>query len=123
MHAAANRGRRELADRSLALVRYDAHPGVARAEQSFDFAQRNVPIELDRQRLAMAAHRPDAHADALDDQRVGLRPEDLIGFDSRLPFLATLACTQILVDPRDQIAGKRDSEMRARELRIRERET
>src|SRR5262245_24018864 len=60
----------------------------------------------------MAAHRADAHADAIDWNRlVACQAENLIRFRLPLPFLLALAIAQILVDPRNQTASKRNSEV------------
>ena len=69
VHAAGHRGRRQLAHRALALVRHDAHPLVGRGDDAGDLVERHVLPQLDRQRLAVAAHRADAHAQAVDRRR------------------------------------------------------
>src|SRR4029078_8093447 len=59
------RGRCELADARVAIVRTAAYPFVRRPEHSFDVDECTITPQLDRQRLRMAAHRADAHADRL----------------------------------------------------------
>ena len=61
---ARDRGRRELRERRGLVVRDHAHPLVAAGDQRLDLVQRDVAPQLDRQRLAVTAHRADADADA-----------------------------------------------------------
>ena len=106
---------RQFADRALALVGDHLHPVVGRGEHPFDFGQRHVLGQLDRQGLAVAAHRADADADAIDGNRlVPCEAEDLVRLGLPLPFFLALAVAQILVDPRDQAAGERDAEVLGR---------
>ena len=118
--AADGRGR-EFPDADLALVGHDPDPVVAAGDQALYFGHRQVRLQFDRERLAVASHRADAHAQALDRHRAGLGAEDLVGLDRRLPLLAALAVAQILVDPRNQIRRERHAEMRMREIVGRER--
>src|SRR5271168_4014434 len=116
VQTAAHRGRRQSRDRGFLFVGNDAHPGVAAGNERLDFRERQVPRELDGERLRMAAHRADPDAYAFNGNRVRLEAEDLIGFDARLPFLAALAVAQILIDPRYEAARKRHIEVRPRKI-------
>ena len=64
----------------------------------------------------MAAHGADAHAKALDRNRVRAAPEDLVGLGAPLPLLAALTVAEILVDPRDQAAREGRAELRLRQV-------
>src|ERR1700680_1560523 len=120
VQTSADRGRREVADRGLAIIRPHAHPGVGAGEQLFDLGAREIPLELDRQSLRVAAHRAHPHADAFHRHGVRLRSEYLVRFGARLPFLAALAGAQILVDPRNQARRERHAELRPGKLGARE---
>ena len=88
---------------------------VGARQNALDLGQRHVALELDGQRLAVAAHRADAHAQAVHRDRVALAPEDLVGLGLRLPLLAALAVAEVLVDPRKQAAGQRHAEVLVRQ--------
>ncbi|CAN0627157.1 protein of unknown function [Burkholderia multivorans] len=114
-------GRRQVAHRRFALVRHDLHPVVRRREDAVDLVERHVLLQLDRQRLRVAAHCADPHAQAVDRDRARLAhcrlAEDLVGFRAALPLFLRHAVAEILVDPRDQRAGERHAEV-ARRHRI-----
>ena len=98
-------------ERSL-LVGDDLDPVVGGGEQAFDFGERHVLGQLDRQRLAVAAHRADADADAIDGNRlVAGEAENLVRLGLALPFFLALAVAEVLVDPGNQAAGERHAEM------------
>src|SRR3989338_3526813 len=104
-------GRAQLADARFALVRHQLDPGVVLADQAFDIRQRHILVQLDGQRLAVAAHGADAHAQAIDRDRVLETTEDLVGFRLALPLFTALAVWQFLVDVRNQAAGQRYAEV------------
>ena len=91
VHRAGHRHRRQLA-RSLAsrVLGTTFTQALSAAIMRFDVGQRHVLLQLDGQRLAVAAHRADAHADAVD--RDGRRAEaraaaqDLVGLGAALPL-------------------------------------
>src|SRR6266511_769751 len=111
--------RRQLADALLAQIRYHPHPVTGGCEDALDLRERNVAPQLDRQRLRVAAHRADAHADGIDRDDVGAAAaEDLVGLGTALPLLAAHAIAEILVDPRYQAAGERHAEVLGREILV-----
>ena len=59
----------------------------------------------------MAAHRADAHAQAVDYGRIVAAAEDFVGFHAALPFFFGLAVAQVHVNPRNQAAGERYAEV------------
>ena len=70
LQRAGDRGRRELARCSPpARSAPRCTHWLASGEHRLDLGERHVARELDRQRLAVAAHRADAHADAVDRDR------------------------------------------------------
>ena len=103
--------RAQLLNAGFAVVRHQLDPRVVLADQPFDIGDRYVFVQLDGQRLAVAAHGADAHADAIDRDRALEATEDLVGLGLGLPLFAALAVRQFLVDPRDQAAGQRYAEV------------
>src|SRR3546814_2870682 len=61
LQAARDRCRRQLLEGDRAIVRHPLEPVVAGANQRLDLAERQVALELDRQREAMATHRSEEH--------------------------------------------------------------
>ncbi len=59
----------------------------------------------------MATHCADAHANAVDRDRVSFAAENLVAFRLAFPLFAALAVAEILVDPRQQAARKRKAEL------------
>ena len=63
----------------------------------------------------MAAHGADTHAQAVDWDFLGAKvdaaAQDLVRFRARLPLFLRLAVAQVLVDPRNQVAGQRRAEL------------
>ncbi|MNO98537.1 hypothetical protein D3C76_902850 [compost metagenome] len=108
---AGNLSRAQLLHADFALVRYQLHPRVVLADHAFDIGDRHVFIQLDGQRLAVATHGADAHADTIDRDRALEAAEDLVGLGLGLPLFTALAVRQFLVDPRDQAAGQRHAEV------------
>ncbi len=119
-HRAGDRGRRQVAQRRLAGVRHELHPCVVDpAIDGLDVGERHVLLQLDRQRLAVAAHRADAHAETVDrDSACADRPKPApwprILLVSAMPFHSSLrhAVAEVLVDPGDQAAAQRHAEVR-----------
>src|SRR6266849_8412202 len=111
LQRAAHRRRSQLTQACLALVRNDSHPRVRLGEHLLDFVDRQIAPEFDGERLAVAPHCADAHADSVDRDRVCFTAEDLVAFGLTFPFFATLAVAEILVDPRQQTARKRKAEL------------
>ena len=72
-----------------------------------DFRNRQVFFQLQGEGLAVAAHRADAYAQAVDYGRIVAAAEDFVGFHAALPFFFGLAVAQIYVNPRNQAAGER----------------
>ena len=97
------------------MVRHQPDPGIVLADQPFDVRQRHILVELDGQRLAVAAHGADAHAQAIHRNRALVATQDLVGLGLALPLFAALAVGQLLVDPGDQAASQRHAEMIHRE--------
>ena len=88
---------------------------LRRGQHALDLVERHVARQLDGERLAVAAHRADAHADAVDRDRAIVAAEDLVGLGLRLPLLAALAVAEVLVDPGQQAAGERHAEVLRRQ--------
>ncbi len=84
-------------------------------QQCLDIRQRHIFVQLDGQRLAVAAHGTDTHADTIDRDRTTAAADDLVGLSLRLPLFTALTVSQLLVDPRDQAAGQRYAEVVNRE--------
>src|SRR6185503_83734 len=104
---------REGGGRRLALVRHDPDPLVRARDCALDLHDFHRPLQLDRHRLAVAAHRADAHAYSIDRHGCRLRAEDLVALRARLEFLAAVAVTEVAVDPwkkasRERLAKARD---------------
>ena len=91
------------------------HPGVVGGDHRLDVGHRHVLLELEGQRLAVAAHRAHAHAEAVDRHRRRAETfalaEDLVGLGHALPLFLGHAIAQVLVDPRDQRAAQRHAEV------------
>src|SRR6267154_2215567 len=102
---AAYRRRGELAQTCLALVRNDSHPRVRLGEYLLDFVDRQIAPEFDGERLAVATHCADAHADAVDRDRVCFTSEDLVAFGLTFPFFATLAVTEVTHSTRSSFSS------------------
>src|SRR6267154_3680055 len=113
LERAAYRRRGELTQACLALVRNDPHPGIRLGEYLLDFVDRQIAPEFDGERLAVATHRADANADSVDRDGICFTAEDLVAFGLTFPFFATLAVAEILIDPRQQAARKRKTELLA----------
>ena len=107
---AGHGGGREARERRLALVRHDAHPVVRCRDRALDVRDLHRALQLDRHRLAVAAHRADAHADAVDRHGRRGEAEDLVSLRARLELLAAVAVAEVAVDPRQQAAGERKAE-------------
>src|SRR5713226_5691103 len=90
LQRAAHRRRSQLTQACLALVRNDSHPRVRLGEHLLDFVDRQIAPEFDGERLAVAPHCADAHADSVDRDRVCFTAEDLVAFGLTFPFFATL---------------------------------
>src|SRR5712692_8484823 len=112
-NGAAHRGRSQIAQRRLALVRNDSHPIVRLGEHLLDLIERQIAPELHGERLAVATHCAYAHANPVDGDRVAAPAQNLVGLRLPFPLLAALAVAEILVDPRKKTAGKRKSELGA----------
>src|SRR5205085_7184201 len=93
---------RQLAQRGFLVVRHDRRPLVRRCEQRLDLLQRYVAAKFDREPLAVAAHRADADAEAVDRNLIVRAAQNLIALGLRLPFFLALAVAEILVDPWQQ---------------------
>src|SRR6267378_6759695 len=87
---AAHRRWSQLAQACLPLVRNDSHPGVRLGEDLLDFVHRQIPPEFDGERLAVATHCADAHANAVDRDRVSFAAKDLVAFRLAFPLFAAL---------------------------------
>ena len=74
----------------LAFVGHDLHPRLAAANRPSISSSGTLLRQLDRQRLAVAAHRADAHAEAVDRNRIRSASEDLVAFG--LPFHSSRLC-------------------------------
>src|SRR4029077_12861904 len=97
----------------VALVRNNSHPRVRLGEYLLDFVHRQIPLKSYGEGLAVAAHCADAHADAVDRDRVSFAAKNLVAFSLAFPLFAALAIAEILVDPRQQAARKRKPELPA----------
>src|SRR5690606_32598247 len=106
---------RQLTNTDLTLVGNNLHPVIGLSNDSLDIRQRYVPVQLDGQRLAMAAHRTNPHTGAIDWNWSRGTPQDLVGFRLAFPFFTALAIIQLLVDPGDQAARQRHAEVVDRE--------
>ncbi len=84
------------------------------ADQRFDIGDRHIFVQFDGQRLAVAAHGADAHADTVDWDRALEATEDLVGLGLGLPLFTALTVGQLLVDPGNQAAGQRHAEVLGR---------
>ncbi len=107
---AGHGGGREARERSLALVRHDAHPFVRARDRALDVGDLHRALQLDRDGLAVAAHRADAHAEAVDRNGRRRQTEDLVAFRAGLEFLAAVAVAEVAVDPRQQAPRQRKAE-------------
>src|SRR6266702_1805527 len=108
-----NRRRRELRQGVGLGVGDEFYPLVVVRDQPFDLGNRHVPVQLDGQGLAMAAHSTDPHADAVHrDRRRGT--EDLVGLGKPLPLLAALAVLDLPVDPGQDIPRQGGAEFLGR---------
>ena len=61
--------------------------------------------------MAVAAHRADTDAQAVDYGRIVAAAENFVGFRAAFPFFFGLAVAQIHVNPRNQAAGERYAEV------------
>src|SRR6266508_1614220 len=114
-HRAGDRRGCQPLDALFASVANHADPRVAGSEHALDFGERDIAPQLDRQRLAVAAHRSDADTDRLHDDRVVWRAaENLVGLRTALPLLEAHAVAEILVDPGNETAGERHARMLGR---------
>ncbi|CAI8951007.1 hypothetical protein EMIT0215P_60197 [Pseudomonas serboccidentalis] len=111
IQGAGDLGRAQLLHADVAVVRHQFDPRVVLTDQPFDVGDWHVFVQFDGQRLAVATHGADAHADAVDRDRALEAAEDLVGLGLGLPLFAALAVRQFLVDPRDQAAGQRYAEV------------
>src|SRR5690606_31510472 len=88
----------------------------------FDLVERDVALELDGQRLTVAAHGADAHAGSVDRRgwRAKALPatENLDGFSFGLPFFARHTVAQVLVDPGDEVAAQGHAKVFLRQRRV-----
>src|SRR5216683_1405291 len=109
---------RQLAYARLARIRYDAHPLMGIRDQALDLGQWNFLAKLDGQRLAVAAHCADSHADGLDGNRMGLPAEDLVGLGAALPFLLADTIAHVFSDPGNQAAGEGHAKMLGRKALV-----
>src|SRR4051812_26611712 len=116
LQRAGHRRRRQVAERALLVVGYDRGPLVCRREEGLDLPQRHIARQLHRDRLAVAAHRADTYAQAVDRDRAVGPAENLVAFGLRLRLFLALAVAEILRDPRQQAAGEREAEVLRREL-------
>src|SRR5467141_1211432 len=113
LQRAAHRYRSQLAQACLALVRNNSHPRVRLGEHLLDFVHRQISPEFYGERLAVATHCADAHANAVDWDRVSCAAKNLVAFRLTFPLFAALAVAEILIDPRQQAARKRKPELSA----------
>src|SRR5207253_9609458 len=86
-------------------------PRVVLPDQPFDICNRHVFVQFDGQRLAVAAHGANAHANAVHRDWALEATEDLVGLGLGLPLFTALTVRQLFVDPRDQAAGQRHAEV------------
>src|SRR5262249_22825040 len=121
LQGAADHCGSELAQARLALVRNDADPVVRFGEHLLDLVDGQVAPQLHGERLAVAAHRSNAHADSIDRHGTIFSPQDLVAFGLPLPFFAALPVAEVLVDPGKQAAGERGPELRARKRVVAQR--
>ena len=70
-----------------------------------------VFFQLQGNGLAVAAHRADADAQAVDHGRIVAAAEDFVGFCAAFPFFFGLTVAQIHINPRNQAAGERYAEV------------
>ena len=101
----------QVLERGLAGVRHHLHPLVVGGEQGLEVGHRHVLLQLEGERLRMAAHRADADAEAVERNGVAAAAEDLVALRHRLPLFLALAVAEIVRDPRQQAAGERIAEM------------
>src|SRR6267154_272174 len=113
LQRAAHRYRSQLAQACLALVRNNSHPRVRLGEHLLDFVHRQISPEFYGERLAVATHCADAHANPVDWDRVSCAAKNLVAFRLTFPLFAALAVAEILIDPRQQAARKRKPELPA----------
>src|SRR5690606_7588474 len=103
--------RTQLLHARVTMVGNQFHPGVVLTDHALDIRDRHILVQFDGQRLAVAAHGANAHADTIDRNRVLEASEDLVGLSLRLPLFAALPIRQFLVDIRNQAAGQRHTEV------------
>src|SRR5579883_3103852 len=105
---ARNRSWREIAHGRLLVIGDELRPCVRIGDYRLDVAKWHVLLQLDRQSLAVAAHRADADTDSIYWYR-RIEAKNLVGFGHSLPFLFGLASRHLFVDPGQQAAGKGSS--------------
>src|SRR6185369_402660 len=97
---------------ALFFVRYDADPVIRSSQHAFDFSDGHVLGQLDRQRLAVAAHRSDANANAIDWNRLfAAEAQNFVRLRLPFPFFFALTVAEVFVDPRNKAAGEGNTEM------------
>src|SRR6267143_1662186 len=96
LQRAAHRYRSQLAQACLALVRNNSHPRVRLGEHLLDFVHRQISPEFYGERLAVATHCADAHANAVDWDRVSCAAKNLVAFRLTFPLFAALAVPRSL---------------------------
>src|SRR2546428_11399823 len=91
LQRAAHRCRSQLAQTCLALARNNSHPRVRLGEYLLDFVHRQISPEFYGEGLAVATHCADAHANAVDRDRVSCAAKNLVAFRLTFPLFAALA--------------------------------
>src|SRR6266849_38858 len=86
LQRAAHRRRSQLAQACLALVRNNSHPRVRLGEYLLDFVYGQIAPEFYGERLAVAAHCTDAHAYAVERNRVLFAAKNFIAFGLTFPL-------------------------------------
>src|SRR6185295_18118290 len=103
-------GGRETRQRCFALVRHEADEFVRPLDHALDLRDHHPSLQLDRDSLAVAAHRADAYAESVDGHRRRRQAEDLVALRARLEFFAAVAIAKVAIDPGEQAPCERVAE-------------
>src|SRR5690606_34789008 len=93
----------------------DLGPLRTLADDVSDFIQRYVALGFDRECLTVATHGADANAEAINGNRLLIgsagTPKNLVRFNTGLPFFPGYAVLEVGINPRNQVATQRYTEM------------
>src|ERR1700722_16957389 len=80
------------------VVGNQPHPLVAIGQNFLDVSERDIPREFDTEALAVASHRCNPHANAID-RNLRMEAHELVGLGHTFPFFACLAVGHFSIDP------------------------